>query len=47
MVPDPDDRKFAALAASCGATLVSLDRHLLEAELSERCTVRTPGELLD
>ena len=44
-IPDPDDRKFAALASSSGATLVTLDRHLLEAELGEMCRVVRPGEL--
>jgi predicted nucleic acid-binding protein len=29
-VPDPTDRKFAALAAEAGAILVSSDRHLLD-----------------
>ena len=29
-IPDPADRKFAALARDEGATLVSNDRHLLE-----------------
>lgn len=28
-VPDPDDRKFAALAAATGATLITMDEHLL------------------
>jgi predicted nucleic acid-binding protein len=28
-VPDPDDRKFAALAHAAGATLISNDAHLL------------------
>jgi predicted nucleic acid-binding protein len=28
-VEDPDDRKFAALAAASGAVLVTNDRHLL------------------
>ncbi len=45
-VPDPDDRKFAALAAASGATLVSLDSHLLDAGLEERCAVRTPSAFL-
>src|SRR5690606_42093946 len=35
-VPAPDDRKFASLAAAAGATLVSLDAHLLEAGLGDR-----------
>ena len=45
-VPDPDDRKFAALASSSGATLVTLDRHLLGAGLDDSCRVVTPGEFL-
>jgi hypothetical protein len=28
-IPDPDDRKFAALAHAAGATLISNDGHLL------------------
>lgn len=28
-IPDPDDRKFAALAAASGAVLISNDQHLL------------------
>ncbi len=28
-IPDPEDRKFAALAAATGATLISQDDHLL------------------
>ena len=46
-VPDHEDRKFAALAASSGATLVSLDRHLLGAELEDVCVVCTPSEFLE
>ena len=45
-VPDPDDRKFAALASSSGATLVTLDRHLLGAELGGTCRVATPSEFV-
>ncbi len=29
-IPDPDDRKFAALAVITGVPLISNDRHLLE-----------------
>lgn len=46
-VPDPDDRKFAALAAAAGATLVSLDAHLLEAGLGDRPRVVRPDVVLD
>lgn len=45
-VPDPDDRKFAALAAAAQATLVSLDTHLLGADLGEHPVVVRPGQLL-
>ena len=45
-VADPDDRKFAALASSSGATLVTLDRHLLGAGLGDSCRVVTPSEFL-
>jgi predicted nucleic acid-binding protein len=38
-VPDPEDRKFAALAAATGATLVTLDEPLLQA--GESCGART------
>ena len=46
-VTDPEDRKFAALAASTQATLLSLDQHLLGAALDDVCFVLTPGEFLD
>ena len=45
-VTDPEDRKFAALAASHQATLVSLDQHLLGAGLDDKCTVCTPSEFM-
>ncbi|MDT8368657.1 MAG: PIN domain-containing protein [Longimicrobiales bacterium] len=41
-IPDPDDRKFAALAAETGALLVSSDAHLL-AGGDHRFVVCTPG----
>lgn len=44
-VPDPDDRKFAALAAATGATLVSNDAHLLTIRDRLSVTIRTPVEL--
>jgi predicted nucleic acid-binding protein len=44
-VPDPEDRKFAALAAASNATLITLDGHLLEAGL-EGVRVVTPRGLL-
>ena len=43
-IPDPDDRKFAALARATGAVLVSNDRHLLDAPASLQLTVVTSGE---
>jgi len=45
-VPDPDDRKFAALAAATGATLVSLDADLLDADLGAGPRVVRPGKTL-
>jgi len=45
-VSDPEDRKFAALAAPEGALLVSLDAHLLRAGLGTRPEVLTPSELV-
>lgn len=44
-VPDADDRKFAALAAASGATLVSNDQHLL-AHRGEGFQVSTPSDVL-
>lgn len=46
-VTDEEDRKFAALAASKQAILVSLDQHLLGAGLDDMCTVCTPRDFLD
>ena len=46
-VTDPEDRKFAALAASTQATLLSLDHHLLGAKLDDMCAICTPSEFLD
>lgn len=43
-VEDPQDRKFAALALSAKATLVSADDHLPAHH--ERLDVSTPGEFL-
>jgi predicted nucleic acid-binding protein len=42
-VPDPDDRKFAALAHAAGAVLVTSDEHLLGAPARLGLRVMTPG----
>lgn len=44
-VPDPDDRAFAALAAAAGATLVTMDAHLLAGRGSGAPRIVAPGEL--
>ncbi|MFN3652544.1 MAG: putative toxin-antitoxin system toxin component, PIN family [Armatimonadota bacterium] len=44
-VPDPDDRKFAALAEASGAVLVTMDSHLLQARERIATPVVRPGEL--
>jgi predicted nucleic acid-binding protein len=47
-VPDPDDRKFAALAAAADATLLTLDRALLASATPESgFRARTPAEFLE
>jgi uncharacterized protein len=43
-IPDPDDRKFAALAHAAGATLISNDEHLLGHRNRMGLTVLTPSE---
>ncbi|MDB5310893.1 MAG: hypothetical protein JWO38_5095, partial [Gemmataceae bacterium] len=43
-IPDPDDRKFAALAAATGAVLVTRDRHLLAGRPHLGVVVLTPAE---
>jgi predicted nucleic acid-binding protein len=45
-IPDPDDRKFAALAAATGAVLVTGDRHLLDGRPHPGVEVLTPGEFV-
>lgn len=45
-VPDPEDRKFAALSAETRATLVTLDEHLLGAGKGGTYRVSTPTEFL-
>lgn len=42
-VQDPDDRKFAALAAAAGATLVTNDEHLLAHRGRAGLTITTPA----
>ena len=44
-IPDPDDRKFVALACAAGCPLVSNDDHLLTAGLE--FDVFTPREFLE
>lgn len=43
-VADRDDRKFAALAAASGATLVTSDEHLLAHRGRGDLTIRTPTD---
>jgi uncharacterized protein len=43
-IPDPDDRKFAALADAAGAALISNDEHLLAHRDRMAVPVLTPGE---
>jgi predicted nucleic acid-binding protein len=43
-IPDPDDRKFAALADATGAVLISNDEHLLGHRDRLNLTVLTPSE---
>lgn len=45
-VEDPEDRKFAALAAATGAVLVTNDQHLLTHRGNERFRVERPGAFL-
>ena len=45
-VPDPDDRKFAALAAAVGAVLISMDEHLLAGRTDSPVPILTPGEFV-
>jgi uncharacterized protein len=46
LIADPDDRKFAALAASSGAVLVSNDDHLLSVKERIPVEVLTPREVV-
>ncbi|HHX42926.1 MAG TPA: PIN domain-containing protein [Chloroflexi bacterium] len=45
-VPDPGDRKFAALAAATGAVLVTNDDHLLSQRHRLAVEVLTPSEAM-
>jgi len=45
-VPDPEDRKYLALAAAAGATLVTLDEHLLGTRDRAAVPVLRPDEYL-
>lgn len=44
VVPDPEDRKFAALAVQSGAALVSSDEDLLGVREALAAEIWTPGE---
>lgn len=44
VIPDPEDRKFAALASVSGAVLVSNDEDLLSVRSRLDVTVLTPAE---
>ena len=46
LIEDPDDRKFAALAAAAEAILVTNDGHLLSVRGRIGVEIVTPGELL-
>lgn len=43
-IPDPEDRKYAALAAAAGAVLVTNDDHLLSNRERAGLTIVTPRE---
>jgi predicted nucleic acid-binding protein len=43
-IPDPDDRKFAALADAAGAVLVTNDDHLLSQRDPTHLEILTPNE---
>lgn len=46
-VPDPTDRKFAAVAEATGVAVVSSDSDLLESRRSTNITIDTPTEFVD
>jgi predicted nucleic acid-binding protein len=43
-IPDPDDRKFAALSEAAGAALITNDDHLLSSRERMALEILTPGE---
>ncbi len=43
-IPDPTDRKFAALAEAMGASLISNDDHLLDQRDRGKTPILTPSE---
>jgi predicted nucleic acid-binding protein len=45
-IPDPGDRKFAALAAAAGAVLLTADRHLLEGRPYAGVVTLTAAEII-
>jgi uncharacterized protein len=45
-IEDPDDRKFAALAAATGSVLISSDDHLLARRDALPVRILKPGEFL-
>jgi uncharacterized protein len=45
-IPDPEDRKFAALAEAAGAPLVTNDDHLLSSRERAGVAILTPGAYL-
>lgn len=46
-IPDPDDRKFAALSAAANAPLITNDHHLLAHRDTLGTEVMTPREFLE
>jgi len=46
-IPDPTDRKFAAVARAAGAVLVSADHDLLGSRDSGEVTILSPAEFLN
>ena len=45
-IPDPDDRKFAALSAAANAPLITNDDHLLAHRDKTSIQIQTPREFL-